>query len=54
MRGRLEYRASDGGAALFSLRLRAVALVAEDIDFPMAVAVNELPWLCVSCVFSIM
>ena len=48
---RLEYRASDGGAALFSFWLRAVALAVEDIDFPMAAVMNELPRLCVPVCF---
>ena len=52
MRGRREHRASDGGAALFLLRLRAVALAAEDIDSPMAMVAHELRRLCVSFVFS--
>ena len=52
MRGRREHRASNGGAALFLLRLRAVALAAEDIDSPMVVVAHELRRLCVSCVFS--
>ena len=51
MRGRREHRASNGGAALFLLRLRAVALAAEDIDSPMVVVAHELRRLCVSCVF---